>query len=436
MTFRLTILLLLSCFQLKAATNYLRAGASGVGGTNWTHAYTNWTQLETALARGDVGYVADGGYTNASPVIFNTPASGTSLITVKKATVADHGTAVGWLDTYGDGQAISYTELEAAVPYLTFDGVSRTSQTNGHGFKFHVDGAGLYYYNVLTNITMKYIEIEGHGPDGAPGTFPANCGIYGSSHSRGFLFDGLYIHDLGNQPFFLDNLAYSTVTNCWSARNESTASQHSEGVYGLANTNNVFANNVWVDIEGTGVIMLAGVGNSVFGNLIYWTADGDISNGSISGWDGLALYNSSNYQNTIVVPATGGSLYGHHWNGGSSGNVAYNNLYYCSTSRSVVGFTGVTHDYSWFYNVGSQTESNDQTGTGSPFVNAAAFNFQLLTDTDAGVALGPQFEIDMSGVTRSTWSRGALQWTNVVVPPVTPNYLRIGHLTVIRLVTP
>jgi hypothetical protein len=55
------------------------------------------------LTRGDTYYIADGSYVT---YIFDDVASGSLVITIKKATVADHGTETGWLDTYGDGQAV------------------------------------------------------------------------------------------------------------------------------------------------------------------------------------------------------------------------------------------------------------------------------------------------------------------------------------------
>src|SRR5262245_4189942 len=76
-----------------AATRFVRAGASGAAnGSDWTNAYPS---LPATLTRGDTYYVAAGTY---SGYRFSTPASGTTLITIKKATVADHGTNTGWSD--------------------------------------------------------------------------------------------------------------------------------------------------------------------------------------------------------------------------------------------------------------------------------------------------------------------------------------------------
>src|SRR5690606_21620262 len=80
----------------------VRAGATGADdGSNWNNAYPD---LPTTLERGSTYYIADGSYDGYT---FNDVVSGTTLITIKKATVSDHGgIETGWSDAYGDGQAI------------------------------------------------------------------------------------------------------------------------------------------------------------------------------------------------------------------------------------------------------------------------------------------------------------------------------------------
>ena len=90
--------MLVSSFA-QAATFYVKPTASGSGnGSDWTNA------LGAAFtpARGNVYYLADGSYGARTYTVAN---SGTSTITLKKATVADHGTSTGWSDALGDGQA-------------------------------------------------------------------------------------------------------------------------------------------------------------------------------------------------------------------------------------------------------------------------------------------------------------------------------------------
>ncbi|HEY2930643.1 MAG TPA: hypothetical protein VGK99_02780, partial [Acidobacteriota bacterium] len=93
-TFTCVFLLLLLVTSNSVAfgvSRYVREGATGnQTGSDWTNAYT---QLPAVLVRGDVYYVADGNY---SGYTFDDPVSGSSLITIKKATQSDHGADTGW----------------------------------------------------------------------------------------------------------------------------------------------------------------------------------------------------------------------------------------------------------------------------------------------------------------------------------------------------
>ena len=111
-----------------AANHYIRQGAAGTGsGLDWTNACTDFTGACAvgSLVRGDTYYVADGTYAGRT---FSTAASGTTLITIKKATVADHGIATGWSDSFGDGACPASTCAQFSgawvftTPYWLVDG--------------------------------------------------------------------------------------------------------------------------------------------------------------------------------------------------------------------------------------------------------------------------------------------------------------------------
>ena len=91
-----TLLLLVLLFLpslANAANHFVRQGATGSGsGADWSNAYT---ALPAPLGRGDTYYMAAGSYSGRA---FSTPASGTTVITIKTATVADRGSRHGyWL---------------------------------------------------------------------------------------------------------------------------------------------------------------------------------------------------------------------------------------------------------------------------------------------------------------------------------------------------
>src|SRR5438445_6253385 len=100
----LLIVLLPLALPSWAANHYVRIGAGGANnGSDWTNAFTS-IPSGTRMVRGDTYYLAAGSY---GAYTFNTAESGTSGITIKAATIADHGTSTGWSNTYsvnGAGQ--------------------------------------------------------------------------------------------------------------------------------------------------------------------------------------------------------------------------------------------------------------------------------------------------------------------------------------------
>ncbi|MGZ3805746.1 MAG: hypothetical protein ACXVB4_16130, partial [Pseudobdellovibrionaceae bacterium] len=105
--------------QAEAVNHFVRQDATGsANGSDWTNAYTS---LPATLVRGDTYYIAAGNYSGRT---FNTPTSGTTLITIKKAIEADHGTETGWQASYGTGQAAFTGMLEFTSSYWVFDGMT------------------------------------------------------------------------------------------------------------------------------------------------------------------------------------------------------------------------------------------------------------------------------------------------------------------------
>lgn len=113
------------------------------------------------------------------------------------------------------------------------------------------------------------------------------------------------------------------------------------------------------------------------------------------------------YNNTIVN--------GHGINQGisfynGSNNYVYNNLWY---NNQNVSFQGVTHDYNWFYQSETHSESHIEYGNGDPFVNIGQLDFRLVGATEAGIQLDPTYRMDMLGNIRGDdglWDRGAFEY--------------------------
>jgi hypothetical protein len=145
------------------------------------------------------------------------------------------------------------------------------------------------------------VEIEGHGDDGASAS---NDLVYLTNAHSHWVFSHLYLHDAGRTHFLWRSTTDSIIEYSYMARNESTPEQHAEAISAFGGTDrNTVRFNVWEDCEGTGVIMVAGTGWDIYGNVIFWTGNpryGGTGNGSIGGWSGHSLSNTRVHNNTVV----------------------------------------------------------------------------------------------------------------------------------------
>src|SRR5579864_473973 len=120
-----------NCPDAVNSAAYVRQGATGsASGADWGNAYTT---LPDTLVRGCTYWIAAGSYAGH---LFKVPDSGTSTITVKAPTIANHGTAIGWNNQY-QGQAVFNTKDNSSVgdvftfqsDYYVIDGSYRSTAT-------------------------------------------------------------------------------------------------------------------------------------------------------------------------------------------------------------------------------------------------------------------------------------------------------------------
>ena len=110
--------LLLSAFASGAATYCVGPAATGTGtGADWN----NVKAWSSTPARGDTWYLKNGSYAAKN---FSVANSGSTLITIKKATVAEHGTDTGWSAAYA-AQAVITAPLTVSSDYYLIDGLTR-----------------------------------------------------------------------------------------------------------------------------------------------------------------------------------------------------------------------------------------------------------------------------------------------------------------------
>ena len=408
------IILLLLPGTVFAANHYVRAGATGSNnGSDWANA---WTSLPSTLIRGDIYYIADGTYGSNT---FNDAVSGTTVITVKKATAADHGTDTGWNNTYGEGQAIFTAPIIVSTGYWVFDGATRTSITTGHGIVINCSsGAKGMIITGASNSTFKYIAVIGSGPDGSPGY--ANDLIYSLDGTNNVTIQYSYFYNAGRTHILARGSNTWLIEHSYFDTNESVAAQHSEGISALSSNNWEIRYCTWIREEGTGILVFGtGGGWKIHGN-VFEDHCGDHNHcpgGAsrlIGGWTVENISTAYIYNNTFVNNHTGNVGYTNDTNI----NVK-NNLYINNTGIASFNYGSGTHDYNAFNGVSTFSEANGQANlTSAIFVDYAGQDYRLSGPTNSGdnsiTSVCPACATDAFGNTRGAdgvWDRGAYEYT-------------------------
>ena len=418
-----------------AANRYVRAGASGAAnGSDWTNAYP---ALPTTLVRGDTYYVAAGSYGSYS---FRTATSGTTLITVKKATVADHGTSVGWSDAFASGQAVFSPGVSFNSSFWVFDGVTGGgpgSWTTGHGFKVLNRNGVVMDFSGGNNITVRHVEAQGNGGDG-DGAFPSNDIVGINNGVSNVTISYSYLYDAGRTIMIVLGGGSNNIVLEYSYTGyfESTAGQHSELCSCGSQTqfsNLTFRYNVFTHAEGTGGLIMHGDGAFIYGNVFY-QAPGDNwshGNGLIGTWTSGTLTNAKVYNNTFIV-SSGWTIFGPVFTPPNTGNEVRNNVFY-GIGNNPLGLGTLFPVYSHNHYVDTSSPSGEtakSTATGVPFVNVTGLDFRLKAGTPAGMALGAPYDRDMFGTVRGsdgTWDRGAAEFGGTTMSgPNNPSNLTLN----------
>ena len=184
--------LLLAVFhsvQAQAADKYIRKGASG-SGTSWSDAYGELNNISWSGMSGSTVWIAAGSYTQGIPTV------SIANVTIRRATVAAHGTATGWSDAY-DGQVTvspnsgtNFLVINAAADGLVLDGVGFQP------WKFRVVGVrgydGMLRNDGADNVVIRGIEFDGLG-EGTPSGGPEDGLRWGGGTND--VIEHNYIHD-------------------------------------------------------------------------------------------------------------------------------------------------------------------------------------------------------------------------------------------------
>ena len=412
MNFLLLIALLLGVVPVYAATNYVRAGATGADtGADWTDAYT---ALPATLTRGDVYYVAGGTYASYT---LDDAQSGTLTITIKKAYAADHGTDTGWQASYGTAQAVFNSSFNIVRPWVIFDGSYRNESNywdgDSYGFKIQTVDNNQTLMNMAngstpcTNITVKFVYIL--APVGVLTTRPYAIDTETGDNAvmnANYVFHKVYVKG-SNNPFFIRQTRDALVEYCCAELTSGSDSYHGEMVnafyhyFGGPTVRYCHFRDAYNGASGydagggTGVIACADLPYAyIYGNIFerFYVGDGAIA----AGWpnDNIRVFN-----NTFIDGVAGsGALVRSTIDEGHTGNMAYNNL--------AVGCANSTYN-------GLGVDAYNSTATTAIFVNYAGGNYRLATNTVAGTNIAffdASYAIDPDGNARTDWDRGAFEF--------------------------
>jgi hypothetical protein len=416
---------------------FVRSDATGAGdGSDWTDAFL---ELPDDLLRGAVYLVADGTYPGYT---FDDEVDGDQLISVKKATLTDHGTEDGWDTGFGDGVA-DHGPIAFHRSFYLFDGQvggGRGAYRSGHGFRIHLTDGGMGitvgapYASEQerlmdrSDITVQHVEVSGPAPpEPCRDTGGGGVAIAGGTDGhRNLTFSNLWLHDLaiGLHGSFAQQIV---LEDSCIERNASSSSCHSEGWAAWGPSEQVIVrNNLWSDIEGTAVIAL--------GIADYWDVYHNVFTCAPGHPHGCGVGNG------IIGTTDHADQQANHWRvhhnvfvnletstldlissaaGIAEGNTAYNNIWLSNADGP--SFGGVEHDYNWFYdNAGGADdealaagEAHGQLGAADPFVDWQGDDFHLTAPTEAGQSLAAPFDTDPDGAARGadgTWDRGLYEY--------------------------
>lgn len=451
----ISLLLSIPCL-LQAATLVCGPTATGNGsGSDWNNMFGF---NSGTLVRGNTYYLR-GGVTYGDKA-FNVANSGSSLITIKKATADDHVTDTGWNSSYGTSQATLGSSWVFSTSYWVIDGNGThtvpSDNTSDYGFKVsHNSSAstgGIIAIgtsgNTVSDITIRYVHVY-NTSNGSINNGTVGLRFYPGAVQQRIKVQNCFLENSGKDGIQISNSGFILVERCYVKRygllEPGTPDYHGQTVqifYGGSDI--VFRWNVWESNEGQSLVAIAGIGAQsqrirFYGNVVFNkygqttaasggfnTSGGIIGNAwAYLGHNGLYVYN-----NTVVN--VGGTYQGHaHFPmnvPGSAGQneYGYNNLFY-----NCGGNVGATGWSDWGYHASGGSSyggTSEQTGLSSGiFNNYTGNDFRLASATSAGLTLTSQSwwsgshsffgtvdsAADMYGNTRGadgTWDRGAFEF--------------------------
>lgn len=437
----LAAMLVFATLSAEAAVRYVRSGATGSGsGADWTNAYP---ALPGSLIRGDTYYVADGQYGSYT---FDDATSGTTPITIKKATASDHGTEVGWQSGYGDGQAV-FSGLTFTTSFYTLNGQTRNNAdwTSEGAYGIDINGQILIDAAGVNGIRISHFSVGGTVGAVWPNVpiFAIKMTVASSPSRRDIYFGSCFMHN-AEVLIHSRNNDNVTIDQC-----QMGPSFGKEAISHQTGNGWVIRNNRFIDScvlpANEGCTAVIGMFNYTGGGdpsgcqcdnmLIYGNVFAETGKYQAVKADAVIILNATNnskfYNNNIVRHQGTQSGAIRLING--NGNEIKNNLWYWvgdydGSSGGVLAATANSVQNNWCFYANpkparagydcSAIGGTRYLGTENPFVNEAAgdyslkANFSGVSPRNLGLDLGAPFNIDMNGRARGAdggWDIGALE---------------------------
>lgn len=458
----LLVTLLLVTHVAFAANHYiLPTGSGSETGADWNNSCAGFSGgagdacVPSSMVRGDTYYVGTGTYSLA---VFNTPESGTSVITVKGATAADHGTNTGWSTSYGvDVTPATFTTTGSYLPigifvwngYLVLDGntgpgcegtssscgftVSLPASCSNGNSSVEIGRGG----TTVNNVQISHFYFIACGSD----VQTQGITLQGATTSSNDYYSYNFFN--GFQVVFADHSTASTFDHNYLINAADFTDHHGNQFdFGDGETNAVISNNLILGCAGTvclgandsGTTCVTGLkGPVIYGNVFNVNSSLGVGDGIIGSTTQCFMQNALIYNNSFLNSTSGfvqGCVTSAPTCANATGNLVENSIVYNSNCNLGSGIG--THDYNSYLHCSSgtaPTETHGEVASFNPFVNSAANNYlpsaaavsscSSATATCVGLTLSSPYTIDPNGTNRildGPWERGAYQFEPATEP--------------------
>lgn len=398
---------------------YVAAGsAPGNDGSSWA---SPLPALPDEPQRGAVYFFADGDY---GDVMLDAPEADEAWITLRKATVVDHGTDEGWVDDLGDAQAV-FGEIAMVSDRWVLDGQTRNeadwTDVDAYGFRVlgRIVGHTINYGRASNDAAFQYIDLGGEPTGEFDPSLPSEAFYFGGFDAviRGWTISRCHMHDV-YLPVQLAGAEDVLIEHSHLGPNWSKETVRGQGHAARI----VIRHNVFKDgCQGTPgdptapgctaqIAMWDGDepgafdGSEIYGNVIWTTKATGHSDGCVlvGGDGGVSLQGVTANDVLIANNTFVGVQQGRcslRCAGDNAGNEIANNVWFGLGEA-----------------VGTDCDANaceaNEVVAAAAFIDASA-DFHLAAPLGPGVSLAPPHDVDMDGMTRGadgSWDLGAFEF--------------------------